>query len=62
MSDSFEWCDPSIAHIAWDSRPVINRVAKWTDNIGHGKDDRRKNASKVRLVLGGTVGPVRKER
>jgi hypothetical protein len=62
MSDSFEWCDPGIAHIAWDSRPVINRVAKWADNIGHGKDDRRKNASKVRLVLGGTVGPVRKGR
>jgi DNA-binding LacI/PurR family transcriptional regulator len=62
MSDSFEWCDPGIAHIAWDSRPVINRVAKWADNIGHGKDDRQKNASKVTLVLGGTVGPVRKDR
>jgi DNA-binding LacI/PurR family transcriptional regulator len=58
MSDSFEWCDPSIAHIAWDSRPVINRVVKWADNIGHGKDDRRKNVSKVKLVLGGTIGRV----
>ncbi len=62
MSDSFEWCDPGIAHIAWDSRPVINRVAKWADNIGHGKDDRRKYVGKVTLVLGGTVAPVRKER
>lgn len=60
MSDSFEWCDPGIAHMTWDSRPVINRVVKWANNIGHGKDDRRKNASKVRLVLGGTVWPVRK--
>jgi DNA-binding LacI/PurR family transcriptional regulator len=62
MSDSFEWCDPGIAHIAWDSRPVINRVVKWADNIGHGKDDRRKIASKVRLVPGGTIGPVSRER
>ncbi len=62
MSDSFEWCHPSIAHIAWDSLPVINRVARWADNIGRGKDDCRKTTSKVRLVLGGTIGPVRKER
>jgi DNA-binding LacI/PurR family transcriptional regulator len=58
MSDSFEWCHPGIAHIAWDPRPVINRVVKWADNIGRGKDDRRKIASKVRLVPGGTIGPV----
>jgi hypothetical protein len=51
MSDSFEWCDPCIAHMTWDSRPVINRVAKWADNTGRGKDDRRKNTSKVKLVL-----------
>ncbi len=58
MSDSFEWCDPSIAHIAWESRPVINRVVKWADNISRGREDRRKTASKVRLVPGGTIGPV----
>jgi DNA-binding LacI/PurR family transcriptional regulator len=58
MSDAFEWCHPSIAHVAWDPRPVINRVVKWAENIGRGKDDRRKIASKVRLVFGGTIGPV----
>jgi DNA-binding LacI/PurR family transcriptional regulator len=59
MSNSFEWCDPSIAHIAWDLRQVIKSVLKWADNIGRGKDDRRKISSKVRLVIGGTIGPVR---
>ncbi|BCX49074.1 hypothetical protein HAHE_29820 [Haloferula helveola] len=57
-TDFFEWCSPSITHIAWDSRPFINRVAKWADNISRGKDDRRKNSSKAKLVSGGTVGPV----
>jgi DNA-binding LacI/PurR family transcriptional regulator len=58
-SCAFEWCDPAITHIAWDSRPVINRVLKWADNIGRGKDDRRKQNVKVRLVLGGTIGPAK---
>jgi len=59
MSESFDWCDPGITHIAWESRPVINRVVKWADNIGRGKNDRQKKAVKVKLVLGGTVGPAR---
>ncbi len=58
QSESFEWCVPSITHIAWESRPVINRVVKWAEFISRGKDDRRKNSSKVRLVLGGTIGPA----
>jgi len=62
MSDAFEWCDPSITHIAWESRPIMNRVVKWADNISRGKDPRRKYAGKVRLVLGGTIGPAPKER
>lgn len=57
-SESFEWFDPDITHIAWDPRPVIRRVVKWADNISRGKDIRRKYNSKVRLVLGGTIGPV----
>lgn len=56
QSEFFEWCDPGITHIAWDARRVINRVAKWADNIRNGKEDRRKTACSVRLVLGGTIG------
>ena len=59
QSEFFEWCDPGIAHITWESRPVINRVVKWADNISRGKDDRRRSAGKVRLIQGGTIGPAR---
>lgn len=57
-SEAFDWCDPEITHITWDYKPVTNRVVKWADNIGRGKDDRRRKAVKVRLVIGGTIGPV----
>ena len=61
-SESFEWCDPGITHIAWDPRPVINRVVKWSDNISRGKGDLRKTQTKVTFVRGGTMGPVAKGR
>ena len=59
QSEFFEWCQPGITHITWETRPVINRVVKWADNISRGKDDQRKFTHKVRLVPGGTIGPSR---
>ena len=56
QSEFFEWCSPGITHITWETRPVINRVVKWADNISRGKNDRHKFVHKVRLVLGGTIG------
>jgi LacI family transcriptional regulator len=61
-SESFEWCVPAIAHIDWDSRPVINRVVRWASHISRGMDDLRKSSSKVRLVFWGTIGPAPKKR
>lgn len=59
---TFEWCRPTIAHIAWDSKPVIKRVLKWADNISCGKDDRRKSTTLAKFVDGGTIGPVHPNR
>jgi DNA-binding LacI/PurR family transcriptional regulator len=59
-SEFFEWCVPTITHIAWDSRPLVQRVVKWAENVSRSKDDRRKTANNARLVLGGTIGPVPK--
>lgn len=55
---NFDWCRPTIAHIAWDRSPVVNRVVKWADNVSRGKDDRRRTNSLARFVDGGTIGPV----
>ncbi len=57
-SPYFDWCRPSVAHIAWDSNPVIRRVVKWAENISCGKDDRRKTTSQARFIDGGSIGQV----
>ena len=58
---AFAWCEPTIAHIRWDSRPVVQRVVRWAANVSHGKQDRRQTLTKAEFVEGGTVGPVKAE-
>lgn len=55
---NFDWCRPTIAHIAWKVEPMLRRVIEWAANISHGKEDRRKTLSLARFVDGGTIGPV----
>ena len=55
---TFAWCQPTIAHIRYDLRPVLRRVARWADNVARGKDDRRQSHTKAEFVDGGTVGPA----
>jgi DNA-binding LacI/PurR family transcriptional regulator len=55
----FAWSKPSVAHIRWDSRPVLRRIVRWTANVCKGKEDTRQTLTKTKFVVGGTVGPVR---
>ena len=55
----FTWCEPSVAHIRWDHRPVVRRVVRWAANVSHGKDDRRQTLTKAEFVVGGTIGPAK---
>lgn len=34
------WCHPGIAHMRWDSRPIVRRVLRWVDAVRKGKPDR----------------------
>jgi hypothetical protein len=56
----FVWCEPSVAHIRWDYRPVVRRVVRWAANVSHDKDDRRQTLTKAEFVEGGTIGPAPK--
>lgn len=55
---TFAWCRPTIAHLNWDSRPVVRRVVRWANNVARGKDDRRQSLTQIKIVEGGTMGPV----
>jgi hypothetical protein len=54
------WCEPTVAHIRWDARPVVRRVVRWANNVAHGKDDRRQSFTKAEFIEGGTAGPAPK--
>jgi len=55
---TFEWCNPTIAHIRWDSRPLARRIVRWAANVSCGKQDLRQTFTQAGFVAGGTIGPV----
>lgn len=56
---TFDWCRPSIAHVSWDSAPLIRRIIRWARNVGQGKVDIRQVESPAVFVPGGTMGPAK---
>jgi DNA-binding transcriptional regulator YhcF (GntR family) len=56
---TFAWCQPSMAHIHWDSRLVLQRVVRWAANVSRQKQDLRQTLTKAEFVPGGTIGPAR---
>jgi LacI family transcriptional regulator len=57
-SPDFDWCRPTVAHIRWDTRPVVRRILRWAENVGRGKEDLRQTLTPAEFVVGGTIGPV----
>lgn len=55
---SFEWCQPSIAHIKWDSRLVSKRILEWAENVTLGKEDFLKKFADAEFVEGSSIGPA----
>lgn len=56
-SVDFDWCIPTVAHVAWDYQPVVRRIMKWVRNVARGVDDRGQGYTGARYIEGGTVGP-----
>jgi DNA-binding LacI/PurR family transcriptional regulator len=56
---TFGWCRPTVAHIRWDTRPVLQRIVRWAANVSHGKKDLRQTMTPAEFVPGGSIGPVR---
>jgi DNA-binding LacI/PurR family transcriptional regulator len=56
---AFHWCQPSIAHIAWDSGPLVRRISRWAAKVSRGTEDRRQTLTSAAFVAGGTIGPAK---
>jgi DNA-binding LacI/PurR family transcriptional regulator len=52
------WLRPSMAHIRWESGPVVRRVLQWAANASRRKNDVRQIDSMAGFVEGGTIGPA----
>jgi DNA-binding LacI/PurR family transcriptional regulator len=58
-SPDFEWCRPSVAHIRWDSRPLVRRIVRWAANVSRGRKDLQQTFTAAEFVPGGTIGPAK---
>jgi len=55
---TFEWCLPTIAHIRWDSAPVVRRTVRWAAAVSRGRKDHTQTLTPAKFVTGGTIGPA----
>lgn len=55
---AFSFFAPSVAHIAWDSRPLVRRIVRWASQVSSQRKDLRQLASKAKFITGGTIGPA----
>jgi DNA-binding LacI/PurR family transcriptional regulator len=55
---TFSWCEPSVAHIRFDLRPVIRHVVRWVARVSAGQRDTPQHMTPAKFVPGGTIGPV----
>lgn len=49
-------CDPPVACIRWDFRPVVRRIVSWAANVSRGKADFTQTLTPAEFVPGDTVG------
>ncbi len=55
---TFEWCEPSVSCICWDSRPWVRRIVRWVANLASGMDDRRQSFTKAKFAERDSIGPA----
>lgn len=55
---AFEWCDPTVSCVNWDSNTWVRRIVRWVANVARGKDDRRQHFSVAKFVEKGSIGPA----
>jgi LacI family transcriptional regulator len=49
-------CDPPVACMRWDMRPVVRRIVQWAANLSRGKPDYAQTLTPAEFIPGGTIG------
>lgn len=52
FDSSFDWCNPTVPHIAWDHKTIAQRVVRWVEGVSRGKDDFRQTLTKAKFIEG----------
>jgi DNA-binding LacI/PurR family transcriptional regulator len=52
---SFEWCDPEISRIRWNSALAVRRIVRWAGAISRGREDLKQNLYPSEFVPGATI-------
>ena len=55
---SLAWCHPSVAHMIWETAPIVRRVVRWVTALRGDRADRRTINFPAEFVDGGSIGPV----
>jgi len=59
---ALDWCQPGVAHIKWNTTPIVRRVVRWVADVRKGPADRRTVNTPAEFVPGGSIGPVTRDR
>ena len=54
----YDWCEPAISHVHWNTDAMTRRIVEWANNVARGNTDQRKTFLKAEFIEGGTIGPA----
>ncbi len=52
----FAWCNPSVAHVTWNSGLIVRRIVRWATDISRGRENLGQTLIPSKFVTGGTIG------
>lgn len=52
------WFHPPVAHMHWDTTPIVRRIVRWVASVQEGRADRKTINFPAEFVPGGSIGPV----
>jgi DNA-binding LacI/PurR family transcriptional regulator len=58
LGKELNWCCPTIAHMEWNNKHIVRRVARWMAAVKKGNPDRDTINFPATFVPGGSIGPA----